>query len=326
MHRTEGLVSTIIPVYNRPAMLRKAVTSVLEQTYRPVEIIIVNDGSMDGTSWVADSLRKDNPKEVQVIHQSNLGPGAAREKGLVEARGEFIQFLDSDDRLLPKKFDLQVAGLNAFTNCALSYGKTREYSINEAPVNVPSRRTGEIHTNIFPAALRGRLWATETPLYRRKALDSIGPWSSLCVLEDWEYECRLGGRRAELHYCDEFVSDHLHHEGSREGLRWRESKKAFRDLLAAHLKVLEYAHVADVVEDSAEMRHFARNLFRLARDAGARGLVEDAKQLLKLASGLDRNRRSEYRLYRWSTMLLGWERAAAWGAHLAAGRTRWEHR
>src|SRR5262245_61954525 len=96
----EDLVSTIIPVYNRAGMLREAVESVLAQTYRPIEIIVVDDESTDDTRCVAEALASTNSKEVRVIHQSNSGPGLAREAGRQASRGEFIQYLDSDDLLL----------------------------------------------------------------------------------------------------------------------------------------------------------------------------------------------------------------------------------
>ena len=128
----EGLVSTIIPVHNRPALLREAVASVLAQTYRPIEIIIVNDGSTDETGSEAEALASSHP-EVRTIHRKNGGPGAARETGRLAARGEFIQYLDSDDLLLPKKFELQVAGLRQYGDCAVSYGKTRFYTYGDQP-------------------------------------------------------------------------------------------------------------------------------------------------------------------------------------------------
>ena len=109
----EGLVSTIIPVHNRPALLREAVASVLAQTYRPIEIIIVDDGSTDETGTRSGGLGGSH-SEVRTIHRENGGPGAARETGRLAARGEFIQYLDSDDLLLPIKFELQVAGLRQF--------------------------------------------------------------------------------------------------------------------------------------------------------------------------------------------------------------------
>src|SRR6185503_20150635 len=97
-----GLVSTIIPVYNRAVLLREAVASVLSQTYRPIELIVVDDGSTDDTPRVADELGETHPQEVRVIHQSNTGPGLAREAGRHSALGEFIQYLDSDDLILPE--------------------------------------------------------------------------------------------------------------------------------------------------------------------------------------------------------------------------------
>src|SRR5215472_7466164 len=106
----EGLASTIIPVHNRALLLRQAVASVLAQTYRPIEIIIVDDGSTDDTAREAEALAKAY-SGVRAIHRSNGGPGAARETGRLAANGEFIQYLDSDDLLLPNKFELQVNGL-----------------------------------------------------------------------------------------------------------------------------------------------------------------------------------------------------------------------
>src|SRR4051795_5577813 len=97
----QGIVSTIIPVFNRPAMLREAVASVLAQTYRPIEIIIVDDSSTDDTPVVIDELAARHP-EVRGIRRPNGGPGLARESGRGEARGEFIQYLDSDDLLMPR--------------------------------------------------------------------------------------------------------------------------------------------------------------------------------------------------------------------------------
>src|SRR5207244_4187795 len=104
------LVTTIIPVYNRPDMLREAARSVLEQTYRPIEVIIADDGSTDGdTVRVARELEATYPGVLRYYDQPNAGPGAARNLGLKHARGEFIQYLDSDDLLLPNKFARQVA-------------------------------------------------------------------------------------------------------------------------------------------------------------------------------------------------------------------------
>ena len=109
------LVSTIIPVFNRAAMLAEAVGSVIAQSYRPVEVIIVDDGSTDDTAAVAHALAAEQRDIIRVLHQPNGGVGRAREAGRLAARGEFIQYLDSDDLLLPGKFEHQIAALDAQT-------------------------------------------------------------------------------------------------------------------------------------------------------------------------------------------------------------------
>src|SRR5882672_3604168 len=119
-----GLVSTIIPVYNRAAMLCEAVASVLAQTYRPVEIIIIDDGSTDDTPATIAGLAAAHP-EIRTHRIANSGPGTAREEGRKLARGEFIQHLDSDDLLPPRRFELLVAALHAHPDAGVAYGMSR---------------------------------------------------------------------------------------------------------------------------------------------------------------------------------------------------------
>src|SRR5262245_52008268 len=119
----EGLVSTIIPVHNRPLLLQQAVASVLAQTYRPIEIVIVDDGSTDDTAQLITALAAGYPSIVRHLRIPNGGPGAAREAGRLMANGEFIQYLDSDDLLLPRKFEMQIGGLRENPKCDVAYGQ-----------------------------------------------------------------------------------------------------------------------------------------------------------------------------------------------------------
>jgi glycosyltransferase involved in cell wall biosynthesis len=304
----EGLVSTIIPVHNRPLLLREAVASVLAQTYRPVEIIIIDDGSTDETGREAETLAEAH-SEVRTIHRQNGGPGAARETGRLAAQGEFIQYLDSDDLLLPTKFKHQVTGLRQYADCGVSYGKTRFYTIGERPIDVPWKRTGEAIPAMFPSFLQSRWWDTSTPLYRRKLTDSAGPWTDLRSEEDWEYDCRIASKGGRLHYCDAFVSDTrvtLVHQLSRVG---SSDAEKLRDRAAAHRLILEYALTARISHETSEMQHFARELFLLARQCGAAGLGEDAQTVFGLArqaSGTDRSRSIDFLLYGACARLVGW--------------------
>jgi glycosyltransferase involved in cell wall biosynthesis len=98
------LVSVVIPVFNGERFLREAVRSVLDQQYAPLEIIIVDDGSTDGTATVARSL----PATVRYLHQPNQGPAAARNRGIEQAQGGLIAFADADDLWPPAKLEFQL--------------------------------------------------------------------------------------------------------------------------------------------------------------------------------------------------------------------------
>ena len=103
-----GLVSVIIPTYNRPDYLREAVDSIFAQTYSSIEILIIDDGSLDGGAHTKSALKPYlspdlQPSKVTYLYQENAGLVSAVNRGLGVARGEYIQRLDDDDRLLPEK-------------------------------------------------------------------------------------------------------------------------------------------------------------------------------------------------------------------------------
>jgi glycosyltransferase involved in cell wall biosynthesis len=316
--RRSGLVSTIIPVFNRPVLLIDAVQSVLSQTYDEIEVVLIDDGSTDReTRETISGLERTYPGVIVGIHRPNGGPGAARETGRQFARGEFIQYLYSDDLLLPGKFEVQVAALRDHPDCDIAYGKTHHSGVGVALEPVAFKRTGERFDTLFPALLLSRWWSTSTPLYRRALTDRIGPWLSLWNEEDWEYEARAGMLGARLIYCDHFVSvtrwhdDRLHHHGETD-------RAKLADRSQAHRLIYQHALDGGVRPDCAEMRHFARDLFRLSRVCGAAGLGEESKQLYNAAvraSGATRGRGLDFRLYRFAASLLGWEgagRLARW--------------
>jgi hypothetical protein len=294
-----ALVTTIIPVHNRAAMLREAVASVVAQTYRPIEIVIVDDGSTDDTARAADELANDF---IRVIHQSNAGPGAAREAARLVARGEFIQHLDSDDVLLPSKFELQVAGLDGNRDCGASYGWTRLRRRDGSVEPKPWKRSGERIETMFPAMLESRWWDSCTPLYRASLLERAGPWLPLRNEEDWEYDARVAALGVKLHRVEDWVCEVRLHDAHLSG-----QPSALADRAVAHISILESARRANIPPGSPEMQRFARELFLLARQCGAAGLRKESRSLLRLAQSISEAR--DMRVYELTARTLGWRAA-----------------
>jgi hypothetical protein len=112
-----GMVSVIIPCYNQGRYLRETLDSVLSQTYKRLEVLVIDDGSTDNTAEIA----KAHGDAVRYFWLNDLGPSAARNLGLSNARGQYIQFLDGDDLLLPEKVERQIASFDNSPELQVSY-------------------------------------------------------------------------------------------------------------------------------------------------------------------------------------------------------------
>ena len=106
-HATTMMLSIIIPVYNTEQYLSESVHSVLLQDNLELEIILVNDGSTDGSGELCERIAHDYP-QVKVIHKANGGPGSARNIGIDHASGDYLAFVDSDDTIAPNTFSINL--------------------------------------------------------------------------------------------------------------------------------------------------------------------------------------------------------------------------
>jgi len=319
----QGLVSTIIPVYNRAEMLLEAVQSVLKQTYRPIEIIIVDDGSTDETPTYAQKL-SDKHNEVSLITINNSGPGVAREAGRLISKGEFIQYLDSDDLLMPDKFHLQVKGLNDHAECVLSYCMTSVEIISENKTSLAWKRTGEKIDTILPSMLAERWWGTSTPLYRSVITDKAGPWKEWVNEEDWEYDCRIGSLGGSLHYVPTTLSLQRHHDESRLSNDGSSNPIKLRSRAKAHQEIINHAIKYGIGCDSLEFCILIKSTFLLSRQCGAVGLVTESNDLFHLAKKhllLCDQSKTQLALYELGSNLLGWRNMGKLSALL--DRFRW---
>lgn len=170
--RNEALVSIIIPTYNRPDRLLRAVNSALAQTYDPIEIIIVDDSSEAQCAAAIDGLAGEDARIRVIRHDDNRHVSAARNTGILNAKGEFVAFLDDDDAWLPDKLDCQIARLRdsgdevGLVYCWMVYdnfkGGARIYSPTDEGY-------------IFDRALAGQpIGNASTLLVRRRVLETVG--------------------------------------------------------------------------------------------------------------------------------------------------------
>lgn len=316
------LVSVIIPVFNRRDLLLEAVACVEAQSYRPLEVILVDDGSSDGTGELCDRIAEERPDLVRAVHQPNGGPGLAREAGRRVAEGDYIQYLDSDDWLHPRKIECQVAALENDPGAGVCYCMTTERRVAAGDSGTPLVRTTRRFDTIFPAFLSGRLWHTVTPLWRREATDRIGPWTGLRVEEDLEYDARAGGLGVRPVWCPEWLVEHRHHPGPRASGNSLRNVSKMRDRATSHGRVYRHALAAGVGPEHPEMQWYARELFFLSRQCGATGLADESRMLFDLAreaAGPEKARGLDFLAYGAAAASFGWSRIGAltcWGDRL----------
>ncbi len=187
------LVSVIIPSYNRARTIERAVNSVLGQTWKALEVIVVDSESTDGTAEILAAYGD----KIRVLRQKKEGPGAARNAGIKAAKGEIIAFLDSDDEWLPDKTERQVKLLEATAsagvtccvcNARMNFITGPVYSFAAAHLN-PEQREG-IWTNPSEVLATRFLFFNQVAAIRREALTQIGFFKS-GIMEDYDLALRL---------------------------------------------------------------------------------------------------------------------------------------
>jgi glycosyltransferase involved in cell wall biosynthesis len=161
------LVSIVIPFHNRIGWVIESIDSVFSQTYNNLEIILVDDGS-DDKNKIPDKILSDSM--VTILTQENKGPSAARNRGIREARGKYIAFLDSDDLFYPRKIEEQVAFMEAHADIAMSH--TSYQYISETGEKLELVKSGLNSINSYPEIVLKCLIATPTVIIKREIFDS----------------------------------------------------------------------------------------------------------------------------------------------------------
>ncbi len=221
----QALISCIIPVYNGEPYLREAIDSILAQTCRPLEIIVVDDGSTDGTADVAGGYGA----RLVYVRQTNAGPAAARNRGVGLARGEFVAFLDADDLWHPEKLQRQMARFQARSELGYCVAHVQNFWIPELKEEAEKFRDHRI-----AKPLPG--YVTATLLARRSVFDTVGQFDpTLGHGDSTEWFLRAAEHGAVMELLPDVLLYRRLHQANRSRFLASRSRDQFLGILKATL-------------------------------------------------------------------------------------------
>jgi alpha-1,3-rhamnosyltransferase len=222
---TPPLISVLVPSYNHVAYLEETVRSIWKQQYPALELIIVDDGSTDGTCELAESLKKHSPISMTVIRQDNRGITKTLNRALKLSQGEFVAVIASDDLFAPSRFDAQIELLIRRPSVKVVYGNGIVLGSNrrihgdvtrgllkQSPVII----SRYLLTNVSPLY-------TQTCLFRRQLLDQIGGWDEELLSDDWALNIRVFKHLVEYGGEHAFLDDDVVFYRLHSGNSWKNS-------------------------------------------------------------------------------------------------------
>lgn len=287
-YRPSPRVSVVIPCYNYGRFLEGAVGSVLAQDFRPLEILVVDDGSTDDTAQVTRRIIEANPGvEIRLLTQPNSGdPARPRNRGIAEARGEYVICLDPDDYLAPDMISECVAALDADPGAGIAYP-------NQVHFGPDRNYVPRIGQHDLPALSRWNYIAVAS-MFRRKAWESAGGYVSGLGYEDWDFWLSICERGWRAIHVPRILFFYRVHEGGRFEAASRHDEAMRAELRLRHPALYDAADLAAaraILEDrgvrapSASRSERGRALlkesrceeaiveFHAALDAGDRGVL-----------------------------------------------------
>ncbi len=219
------LISCVVPAFNSAAYVRRALQSIFAQTYRPLQVIVADDGSGDATLAIVRAF----PQPVEIVEQTTAGPAATRNLGRRAARGEFVAFLDADDRWHPEKLARQQARFAAVPeiDACLSY----------AQLVWSDELSGEAELyRDHPRAAIVPGYATTTMLARRALFERVGEFDGrlwFADATDWFIRAAELGARIEM--LPDVLTYHSMHRANLTRRRPAASREEFLDVIKRSL-------------------------------------------------------------------------------------------
>jgi len=268
-------VSVIIPTYNRAAMVREAIESVLFQSYADRELIVVDDGSTDGTEAAIASLIP----QITYVYQEHRGVSAARNRGASLARGEYLAFLDSDDLWLKNKLDRQMRFMESHPEALICY--TDEIWIRRGVRVNPMKKHRKYSGMIFPHCLPLCIISPSSALFDRRLFEEAGRFDeTLAVCEDYDLWLRIAARHPVYLVDEPLIVKRGGHDDQLS--RSRTGQDCYR--IAALEKLLQ-GDLLSPDQRALTVHELVRKCSIYANGCVKRGRFEEGEHILAIAAG-----------------------------------------
>ncbi|WP_417912911.1 glycosyltransferase family 2 protein [Candidatus Electronema sp. TJ] len=223
------IVSAVIPCYNHGEYIDRAVDSVLNQTIKDIEIIIVNDGSTDDYS--KEKLKNYNKPKTKVLHTDNNGPSAARNIGISHANGMYVLALDADDYFLPTFLEKAVVVFEQQANVGVVACGIQQFGLDSSR-KMP--RGGDVRSFLTPSGLAG------SALLRKICWEQIGGYNEsmkTAGYEDWNFWLDITKRGWIVHVIDEYLFCYNWQNGSRRTKLNKQREESLAHVIRNHIDV-----------------------------------------------------------------------------------------
>ncbi|MDF9798360.1 glycosyltransferase involved in cell wall biosynthesis [Catalinimonas alkaloidigena] len=253
------LVSVCIPAYNVENYVEEALKSVLEQTYSNIEVLVVNDGSIDKTKSILDSY---NDSRLKVFHCLNRGAAASRNYALNQSKGKLIKFFDADDIMSQNMIEKQVEVLQGKNRCIASaeWGRFYDDKLETFKLN-PERVWKNMHSTDWVVNSLKEGFNMMQPgifLIPKRIIDQMGGWNEkLSLIDDFEYMLRILLNAEEIHFTS--GARLFYRSGISESLSRQKSRKAME---SAYLSTELGCQYILEKEDSQRTRKVCANIWQ----------------------------------------------------------------
>jgi len=260
------IVSIIIPVYNRPVEFERALLSAIAQNYENIEIIVVDDGSIEDIKSIVTRNSSRSRFPITYIWQENKGPGGARQTGIEQANGKYIQYLDADDTISPDKISKQVNSLeaNPFAVACICVKPGKKFS-----------------NDLLELALNASPWPTSAPLWKYPNKD-VEIWPLFIGGEDIVHYVIVGIHFREIIWYEEeliqiYDSNSSHSKMSRQGAS---RERRLKDNEAFPIYMYELLKNSGLINNKKYSEPLAERLYRIAFQFAMIGRKDSALNLL----------------------------------------------